>query len=104
MYIILQPQRPNQLHGARKKESATDLKEEASVAKGVEGFAVKDDKVSKHQAKKNKKNKKRDAKVINHNDSYIRYIDETSRDSLMVKVLAFLPKNCRFKPLTINHA
>ncbi|XP_045195108.1 ubiquitin carboxyl-terminal hydrolase 16-like [Mercenaria mercenaria] len=71
------PQRPNQLHGARKKESSTDLKEDTTAVKGIEGFAVKDDKMSKHQSKKQKKRQKRDARRHGKNKGNV---DEGEKD------------------------
>lgn len=60
------PQRPNQLHGTRKKESIMDLKED-SLDKGIEGNAMKEEKLSKHQSKKMKKRQKRDARRTSKN-------------------------------------
>lgn len=62
IYIhTFQPQRPNQLHTARKKDSESG---EVKEIKGLEGFILpKDDKPSKHQNKKQKRRQKRDARV-----------------------------------------
>ncbi|XP_060077798.1 ubiquitin carboxyl-terminal hydrolase 16-like [Ylistrum balloti] len=57
------PQRPNQVPSGRKKEVAASTEvQEDSPAIGVDGFAFKGDKNSKHISKKEKRQAKKDAK------------------------------------------
>lgn len=56
------PQRPNQVPGGRKKEAVDVESVEESPAIGIDGFALKGDKNSKHVSKKEKRQAKKDAK------------------------------------------
>ena len=63
----MQPQRPNQMLGCRRKDSMSaaggEAAEEAVPHVGVEGFAERVDKPNKYQERKNRRQAKKDAKV-----------------------------------------
>ena len=63
----VQPQRPNQMQGARRKDSLAaaggDAAEEAAPTVGVEGFAERCDRPNKYQERKNRRQAKKEAKV-----------------------------------------
>ncbi|KAK3098342.1 hypothetical protein FSP39_018619 [Pinctada imbricata] len=56
------PQRPNQIVGARKKDSTSTEPTEEPKPTGVDGFAHKPDKPSKNSVKKQKQQKKKNSK------------------------------------------